>query len=181
MSPVTTVISEETKAVIGDVSFEFFNLPGHSINQMGVRVNGDVLFAADAYFGTTVIEKHVVPFLVDYEQTLESAKRVLTITAKMVVPGHGTPTENPEADVHFLMTRHQEVCTQVLNQIRTDSQGFGIDALLSFLSVRYEVPINTIPSYALFRTSLSAYLTYLIEQEEIEAVVVSGNLVFRSR
>jgi glyoxylase-like metal-dependent hydrolase (beta-lactamase superfamily II) len=76
-SPVDHVFRAGETVVIDGRELEMVDLAGHSLAQVGVRA-GDVLFAADGFFGREPLEKHGVPYLVDaarWMETLRHARR----------------------------------------------------------------------------------------------------------
>ncbi|MCL6445533.1 MAG: MBL fold metallo-hydrolase, partial [Alicyclobacillus sp.] len=97
-SPVDEAFAPGGVLQIGGLELKTVALPGHSAGQAGVLID-DVFFAADAYFDPDVTDKHGIPFMVNYVQTLDSAKRVLDVPAGWYVPGHGAPAANAEAAV----------------------------------------------------------------------------------
>nr|WP_051375599.1 MBL fold metallo-hydrolase [Alicyclobacillus pomorum] len=85
-SPVHVDLQGGQTFAIGDVEFQCVPLPGHAHGQLGIRVDG-VFFAADGYFDPPVVDKLGLPYMVNYTETLESAKSIPAVDAEWVVPG----------------------------------------------------------------------------------------------
>src|SRR3954471_6539241 len=84
---VDRLIDGERLAVAG-VDLEVIGLPGHSINQIGVAVDG-VCFAADGFFGTAILQKHGIPYAHDVGAQLGSLDRLAARADLFYLPGHG--------------------------------------------------------------------------------------------
>ncbi len=87
---------------LGDL--EIWDLPGHSIAQVGVLTPDDILFCADAFFTEEFLEKFKFTFLVDVSQTVESLERLKGVDAQLV-QSHGGPVENAEAAIDHNLAR----------------------------------------------------------------------------
>jgi glyoxylase-like metal-dependent hydrolase (beta-lactamase superfamily II) len=81
-------------------NFHVMDLRGHSIGQIGLLSDDKVLYAGDAVFNRSVLEKHPVPFYVDPDETRRSIDRVLSSKAETVVLGHGEPLTMAETRAH---------------------------------------------------------------------------------
>lgn len=66
------------------------DVSGHALRQLAVEVD-DVLVAADAVFGASVLAKYPIPFGQDAAGQLAAAHRVGAHPARLAVPGHGDP------------------------------------------------------------------------------------------
>ena len=74
-SPVHVELQEGQTFAVGDVEFQCVPLPGHAHGQLGILVDG-VFFAADGYFDPSVVDKHGLPYMVNYTETLASAASI---------------------------------------------------------------------------------------------------------
>lgn len=173
-SPVHAEFTSSALLTIGGTSFQSVPLPGHAHGQIGILVN-DVFFAADAYFGAAVTDKHGIPFLVDLKATLESATRVLNTPASAYVPGHGAVTDDPQRDVQHLMDRHQDAFTHLCTIARG---GVSLEKAVQGMCGHFGLSPATAGMYLLLRTSVSAYISSCIEQGIMEVTVAGGQLTF---
>lgn len=161
---------------VGGVQFQSVFLPGHAHGQCGILV-GEVFFAADAYFGITVTNKHGLPFLVDYEKTLESALQVSAVSAAWYVPGHGEATREPQPAIDFLRGRHQQAF-DVLHQLLTAE--LSLDTLTSHMCQSFQLTPSNPGAWVLVHTTIAAYLAAALDQSTVFAEVANGLLVFRA-
>jgi len=176
-SPVHVEFSAGDVLNIDGIRLEPVALPGHAQNQVGVRVH-DVLFAADAYFDEPVVDKHGIPFMVDYVETLSSARHVLSLEATWIVPGHGNPLqgEPPQAAVDYLIRRHETVFAQVVGRVETAPATF--EDLVADACQKLQLSPSTVTAYALLATPIAAYITAAVQGGLIEVCVRDGQCLF---
>jgi len=94
--PPTITFTTEMTIYVGDHTFKLFNIPGHTPYQIAVFIPEEkVVFTSDDVFcRVQPWLQQAVPF-----EWLESLKRLETLDAKVLVPGHGEicdPTYLPE-------------------------------------------------------------------------------------
>jgi glyoxylase-like metal-dependent hydrolase (beta-lactamase superfamily II) len=177
-SPVHVELESAQTFAVGDVVFECIPLPGHAHGQIGVRVDG-VCFAADAYFDPVVVDKHGLPYMVDFEQTLASAKSLSQIQGACYVPGHGSPTDNPRSAVDYLVDRHQQAYEAVVGIVREAS--CTLEALVQHMCRRFNLSPSNPGSYLLIRTTVAAYVTEAVRQGIMDVEAVDGSLLLSAR
>lgn len=159
---------------IGETEFGAIPLPGHAHGQCGILVN-DVLFAADSYFGASIIDKHGIPYMVDYRETLQSAKTVKSVSAAWWVPGHGNVTEDPQTDIFHLCARHEGAFEEVVRHAR-GVKGVTLDELTGWMTRKFNLTPNNPGAWLLVRTTVAAYVSAAVEDHDIEAGVIDGVL-----
>jgi glyoxylase-like metal-dependent hydrolase (beta-lactamase superfamily II) len=149
-------------------------LPGHAAAQCGILVH-DVCFAADAYFDPPVVDKHGVPYMVDYLATCRSADSLRSVQAAWFVPGHGEPARRPDAVIDYLKQRHEQAFQTVLAACRHPR---SLDELLADVCrARNLAPANP-GAYVLLRTPIAAYVTAAVGQGRMEIIMDGGKLQF---
>ncbi|QFT88443.1 Hydroxyacylglutathione hydrolase [Bacillus sp. THAF10] len=177
---VDRVVSEEkTFEINGGGSFQTISLPGHSYFQYGVVVE-NILFAADAYFGADILHKHKIPFIVDANQTFSSLRKIKNLSCKGAVPGHG---RYEEAFIHTIeenIAVHQQVEEMLVGFIQEQKQGITIETLVTMGCTELGITIKNAPSFMLFRTAITAYLTKLMQENVIEFHLYQNQLLVRS-
>lgn len=175
-SPVHHEFDTSDVVEIGQVGFQSIFLPGHAHGQCGILV-GEVLFAADAYFGREVTDKHGLPFLVDYEKTLASATHVSEVSAEWYVPGHGNATQAPQPDIDYLRARHERAFA-TLHQLLTEAS--SLDVLTGRMCDAFMLQPANPGAWALIRTTVAAYLSSGIDAATVQVDVCQGQLVFHA-
>ncbi|RLD12117.1 MAG: MBL fold metallo-hydrolase, partial [Caldiserica bacterium] len=58
--------------------FRILSLPGHSIDMIGVEVDG-VIFSADTFFSTKILKKYIVPYFHNPYRFVESIERLKSL------------------------------------------------------------------------------------------------------
>jgi glyoxylase-like metal-dependent hydrolase (beta-lactamase superfamily II) len=174
-SPVHVELQGGQTFAIGDVEFQCVPLPGHAHGQLGIRVDG-VFFAADGYFDPPVVDKHGLPYMVNYTETLESAKSIPAVDAEWVVPGHGVPTKDASESVAYLVDRHKSAYAKVLQLVR--GEPLGLDAMVQRMCDAFQLTPSNPGSWLLIRTTVGAYVAEAVEQGFICVAVDNGVLTF---
>lgn len=159
-SPVHQEFGPNDAWEIGGVRFQSLSFPGHAHGQCGILV-GDVLFAADAYFGQMVTDKHGLPFMVNFEETLQSAKRVGEVQASWFVPGHGDAVDDARPEVMYLCERHEHALQSTRQHLH---DGPTLDILTARMCQSFHLEPQNVGSWSLIRTTVSAYVTALVEE-----------------
>lgn len=160
---------------IGGTEFQAIPMFGHAHGQVAIRVN-DVLFAADSYFDANVVDKHGIPYFVDWGETMVSAARVGELEAAWVLPGHGQATKDATAAVEYYRDRLQHIYEQTLQVLSAEPR--GLDDIVAAVCSQFGVEPNGAGPYTLVRTPISACLTDLVAAGEAAVVVTDARLQF---
>jgi glyoxylase-like metal-dependent hydrolase (beta-lactamase superfamily II) len=173
-SPVDGELRAGVQPFMGS-EIELVPLPGHSPNQMGVRVDG-VLFCADVVFPPAAIDKYRIPYLFGLTDHLESLKRARTCEAHVMVPGHGHHVQSLEDLVTLNLAaieRTLDCLREVLCEPRTTDEASGL------VFERLDVPVTDAQGYFLLRPTISAYLAHLDRIGEAQCQVVNRQVLWR--
>lgn len=155
---------EQTNLTIEGISFLFIELPGHSLNQLGVIVD-DILFCADAVFSEDLIKRHKIPFCIDIEAQKNTLVTMKTSKYSWYLPSHGEPIENIDAVVaaYFkIILEVENFSLEVLERKTTNSE------YLKQICDRFDIQIKAIGQYYLMNTIGNAYLSYLFNRGRIK-------------
>jgi glyoxylase-like metal-dependent hydrolase (beta-lactamase superfamily II) len=165
------IVTGENK--IGPFTFEVIDLPGHSYSQAGLLID-DILYAADSYFGSAMLKKHVIPFIVDADQTLRSLEKLLHISCKGAIPGHGHFEENISYTVKENIELHNDRMNSLLAMVIDSPNGRTIDHIMREYLDLHMITVSNVGQWLLYRTSVTAYLTSL-ERKKLLSFLVEGN------
>ena len=154
---------------------EIIDLGGHSLGQVGVLGAG-VLFAADSFLGTEVLQKHVIPYNVDIPAYLASLERVRGCPAEFVVPGHGPALRDPSAATAF----NRDTVLRQVDLVREFlAEGpLPLSPLLRKVFTRLGMVVASDTYYFLYRTAVLAYLSYLCHLGETIVRMADNEPVF---
>ncbi|OIU72478.1 MBL fold metallo-hydrolase [Rossellomorea aquimaris] len=145
---------------IGPFVIEALDMPGHSYAQKGLLIE-DILYAADGYFGTEALEKHVIPFIIDADQTLSTLEKLLHIKCKGAIPGHGRYEEDFSETIRQNQKVHEERIHALFQLIENKEDGESLESLTKEFLTLHTIDAKNLGQWLLFRTSVTAYLTHL--------------------
>ncbi len=176
-SPVHHLIEGELLTIAG-VELGVVTLHGHSLGQLGVRMDG-VLLAADGFFGRAIVAKHVLPYAQEIGGQLASLDTIAGGDDDFALPSHGE-----------LLGRDALGETLAANR---DAVLAGSDAVAAALSqpgdlasigrrVRATLGLGqtNVAAYAVYLSGISAHLTYLASRGRAALECGEDGLVWRA-
>lgn len=159
---------------------DLWDLAGHSHGMLGYSVDG-VLFCGDAFLDQNILEKHGIPFLVDVQRSLDAVEKLENLCSlgiDYVVPGHGQVYRIPgELAPHLKAYRNRitKTCDLVLHFLKEPR---GNEEVIKYLLEQFGVTPRDLGSYYLYRTTIAAYLGYLLDQKRVEVSIQAGSLIW---
>lgn len=174
-SPVDHVYSadDEPLAVAG-IELHLHRTDGHAVVQVALGFE-NVCYAADAFFGEEVLDKYEIPFTHNVAQQLATLDRLPDLPYTVYLPGHGEPTENIERAVERNKAYISRAAELVYDAVGADTTTSDV---VHAVTSRLENPPANVSTYFLMHSVVLAYLSYLVEQGEVAAVVESGVLTW---
>ena len=160
-SPVDALLSPGRLELHG-LSLEILDTSGHAHTHYSVGA-GDVLLAADAVFGESVLDKYPLPFGQNIGRQRESAARVGTLGARVVLPGHGGPTK----DVKGLIEANLAALERAANTVAEAATGVDTATVLARTCDALAITMTDLPRYYLNLCTVMAYLSYLREEGRV--------------
>jgi glyoxylase-like metal-dependent hydrolase (beta-lactamase superfamily II) len=164
---------EQGENFIGPFKVEVIDLPGHSYSQAGILIE-EILYAADSYFGQEALNKHIVPFIIDADSTLESLEKLLHISCKGAIPGHGTFSEHFQETVLENIKVHQDKLDALYHLIKSKEEAETVEKLTKEFLILYNIHVKTMGQWLLLRTSVTAYIASLVRQGRVKFMVVDN-------
>ena len=158
-----TYLLEPGKLELAGLTLEIHDTSGHAHTHYAVKI-GDVLIAADAVFGTSVLDKYPLPFGQDVGAQQASAALVAELGARVVLPGHGDPTEAVEDLVQANLTAF----ARAADTVQAACTGLSTEGVLKAAADALGLEINDLPRYYLNLCVVSAYLSFLREAGRVE-------------
>jgi glyoxylase-like metal-dependent hydrolase (beta-lactamase superfamily II) len=155
--------STVTRKILGDENIHgttFVALPGHFLDMTGILTADGAFFLGDAAFSQEVLDKHKVPFVLDHRLFRASLSTIQATPAKVFVPSHGDPTEDPVPLVKSNFETLDRLQGIVLESLKTPK---NFEDVLSALCDSFGIALNA-ARYALVGCTLRSLLTYLREE-----------------
>ena len=172
-SPVHVELEPGPMELAG-VPFDVIDTSGHAHRQVALRV-GDVLLAADAFFGDNVLDKYALPFGQDIAGQLAALETVRSSGARVALPGHGDPSEDLEGSVDA----NRAAIEAAAEAVELACRGGGTEAVLAGACEALGITLSDLPRYHLNLCTVSAYLTYLRERGRVDVHLDAGALTWR--
>ena len=176
-TPVDQIIDGARLAVAG-VELAVIALPGHSINQVGLAVDG-VCFAADGFFGPAILQKHGIPYAHDVGEQLASLERLAARNDMLFLPGHGDLTTRDALEE--VLVANQAAIARSTQLVREALAEPGVlQAVARRVQRRLDLSLAGIPQYAIFVSAVAAHLSYLEAQGQARVALEDEGMVWRS-
>lgn len=158
-------------------TLELISVPGHAVNMYAVRV-GDVLYAADALFGETALQKHPLVFCVDSAAQKASARQLAALSGlRVTLPAHGEPVTDLPALAAANLAAFARVTEAVRDAAATPAT---IDELLARVATSFGLSMSAPAPLLLNRVVVSAHLAELLILGQLEARVEENRLLFEA-
>lgn len=156
--------------------FEIFPLSGHCFSMAGIKTPDDVYFVADSVVSERTLEKYHLSYLYNVKEYIKTLDFLYTLEGKTVIPSHAEQTEAISAlvdknkeELFRLMGMVKEICEKPTTQ----------EDILKEVMDRLGLKLD-MNQYVLSGSVIRCYLSYLIDEGEIEAVI-SENKVYWKR
>ena len=171
-SPVHHTLTAGELELYG-LNMQIFDTRGHAHQHISVLID-DVLIASDAVFGEVVLEKYALPFGQDIAAQIASAKSLKTIPARVLLPGHGAPTEAIDALIDLNLRVFQRASDTIWQACTSTDTATILKRACDALSLS----MRDVTRYYLNLCTVQAYLTYLREQGSIDLIIQDNTLLW---
>jgi len=164
---------------IEEQEFEIIPLFGHTIGQIGLITPDRVCFVGDSIFSASTMEKYLIPYRYDIGKSITTLHSLSEVDADYFVISHDSDAFAGE-ELPGLVAKNLEnintVQQQILELLR---QPLSKEDLVEQLTTNNDLPLNLMEYHVIFST-VSAFLTYLLERKLINYHVQKGRLLFQS-
>jgi len=159
-SPVHVRLESTQKTLtIGAVEFGLVPMPGHSLAQIAVVVDG-ICYAADSFFGDAVLAKYGVPYAHDVNAQITSLTQVEQLDVTHWIPGHGVLTGR-DAIADTIANNQQAIATSKTMVTAACGNGASLQQVVASVQGALGVTSSAMAQYAVFASGISAYLSAL--------------------
>jgi glyoxylase-like metal-dependent hydrolase (beta-lactamase superfamily II) len=175
-TPVDRIVEGERLLVAG-VELEVIALPGHSIGQIGLAIDG-VCFAADGFFGPAILQKHGIPYAHDVGAQLASLDRLAARAEMFYLPGHGDLIARDALEE--ALAANQAAIMRSTELVRAALAEPGeLTAVARRVQAALGLSLAGIPQYAIFVSAVAAHLSYLEAQGQARVELADAGMVWR--
>ena len=175
MAGVVSVFAEEADlTALGGL--EILQLPGHSMDMVGIRTPDNVVFPADCVFSEETTQKYHVNFQYDIDQALATLDYLESLEAEWFVPAHAAPCKDIKPLAQANRAKMLEV-SDLLLQLCEGGKGF--EDILAGVFTHYGLEMN-IGQHALVGSTVRSYLAWLADTGRISLEIADNHLLFKA-
>lgn len=176
-APVHRLLDADQVEIAG-LRFEVVRLPGHSLNQAGLAIDG-VCFAADGFFGPAILQKHGIPYAHDIAAQLGSLARLAQRDDAWFLPGHGDLVGRsalPDA-----LAANRAAIERAADAVRAALAEPGdLAAVARRVQRMLGITLAAIPQHAIFVSAVAAHLSYLEAQGQAQATFDGDGVLWQA-
>ncbi len=176
----TKILNEPGLKTIAGVELELIETSGHAHMMFSVRF-GEVLYASDAVFGSALLQKYPLQFAVDIQRQREAVEAVRDSAracgVRVVLPGHGDPTEDLEGLCGANLTAIERASQAIFSACHDPGT---LPEILERVCAMLEIAMTDMARYHLNQTTVLAHLTDLLEHERVAAEIFNNRLLWRA-
>ena len=165
--------TDQTISIAGS-DFRIVTLPGHTPGMIGVITPDQVLYTGDAVFGDDTFVKHSILFYTDVTNTLASFEKLKGMNIVQAVLYHGGYSDNLQA----IASAHQGRIMETMQIVEgfLQQEPLSIEQLTQKVMQKFSLPENVV-SFTLTKTAITAYISYLQSNKQLELIVKDGLLM----
>ena len=171
-----TSVAEELTEENLPKGLSMLRLDGHSPSMVGIRTDDDVWFLADSLVGEKTLAKYHVSFLSNVEEYLCSLDVVSRLEGRLFIPDHGDAVES----IQPMVLANRDKLFELLALVKQLCQGgmpFG--EVLKGIFDHYGMEL-TMNQYVMSGSAVRTYLSYLLDQGEMETVFRENRLYWKT-
>ncbi len=154
---------------------EMINLPGHTIDSIGIKTNDNIYFIGDALISEETINKYHLFYIYDVKQYLNTLDYLSTLKGKYFIASHVKVLEDISSLIDINKNKIKEIANTIVNLLKTKKT---FEELLQSIFEYYNLYMN-ITQYNIIGSVLKSYITYLIEESKIEYIIEDNKLLYK--
>ncbi|MBO5149447.1 MAG: MBL fold metallo-hydrolase [Anaerotignum sp.] len=155
---------------------EYFRLPGHFWDMIGVKTPDDVYFLADCIFGENTVNKYHISFFYDIAAQFETLDMVEKLEGKLFIPAHAEPME----DIKPLVKLNRDKSLEILNVLlELCKEPMHFELILKKVFEHYALTMDH-AQYVLVGSTIRSYLAYLCDNGKVENYVEDNMLLWKT-
>ncbi len=156
---------------------EYFRLPGHFWDMIGIKTPDDVYFLADCVFGENIISKYHLSFFYDMAAQFETLDFVEKLEGKLFIPAHAEAME----DIKTLVAANRNKMLEILDKImEICAEPMHFELILKHVFEVFDLTMDY-NQYVLIGSTVRSYLSYLVDQDKMEVYVEDNMLLWKTK
>lgn len=154
---------------------EYFTLKGHSFDMIGIKTSDKVYFIGDSLFNENTINKYHISFLNNIEDFISSLDKLSELNG-VFVPSHGEVSN----DIASLIKLNKDKTYEILDKIKSlCDKCITLEDIVKSIFDTYSLQMN-LTQYYLISSTIKAYLSYLIDSNQIEYEFIDNKMYYKT-
>lgn len=170
-SPVSHILKEGETEIEG-ININVIPLPGHSPEMIGIATSDNVVFVGDAFFSDKILEKYALAYCTDIKRALSTLEYLKIQKYDYFVPCHGDVLEDPVPTIDVNIDKIYEIKDKISTFCSSPKSR---EEIVAYISDLYNINLN-ISQYYLTSSSVSAYLSYMTDEETLKTDISDNNI-----
>ena len=167
----------ELKELAMPEGMEIIDLEGHFFHMIGIKTPDDIWFLADCMSGKNIIEKYHLSFIYDIREYLKTLDKVEALEGKLFIPSHAEAT----TDIRILTEINRKKVFEIIEKILCIcKESICFEDVLQEVFKGYHLTMD-FGQYVLIGSTVKSYLSYLYDEEKIEAEFVDSKLLWKTK
>ncbi len=155
---------------------EYFRLPGHFWDMIGVKTPDNVYFLADCIFGEGTVNKYHISFFYDIAAQFETLDMLEKLEGKLFIPAHAKPME----DIKPLVKLNRDKSLEILdNLLEICKEPMHFELVLKKVFEHYNLTMDH-AQYVLVGSTIRSYLAYLSDNGKVECYIEDNMLLWKT-
>lgn len=161
-----------TKEILPD-GFDMIHLPGHNFNMVGIKTPDDVWFLGDSILMKETFESYKIPFFLNINKSIETAKKLPSLKGKIFVPSHVPACE----DITELSAYNAQRLEQLKEYFLSVCENRSLEEILAKADEDFDLNLNP-DKYAKTSLIVKSFLQSLLDDKKITADIERSRLVY---
>ncbi len=157
---------------------EYIELTGHTIGQIGVIIDSNIFYTADAFFGEKILEVYKIPYHQLLMIATETLEKIMDEAQEyIIVPSHG-PIVKGTASIELIeknIKRNKEIIDNIINSLH---QPRGINEIAMILHKKYRLTPSLF-SLLLAENTVRGIITDLKNKGIIKPIITEKGVLWK--
>lgn len=156
---------------------ELIPLKGHFFDMTGFRTPDGIVYLADCLSSRETLDKYQIVFIYDVAEYIATLEKVKALKAKMFVPSHAPAAEDVSELAQYNINKVCEIAEHITDICKEPN---CFEVILQKLFNDYGLKM-TFEQYVLVGSTVRSYLSWLKDNEKLEAVFENNMLLWQAK